>query len=87
MFPLSTQTPPQHRRIFHGTAIHSKALTEIEYLHNTLIGVDEIGLIAFVEENVEDKDVEEKIKQQGWDLAGEGVELTRLSKGEFLIPG
>ncbi|GAA5847273.1 hypothetical protein JCM5353_002666 [Sporobolomyces roseus] len=79
--------PTLSRRIFHGTAIHSKNLTEIEYLHNTLIGVDETGLIAFVEENIEEEDVEENIKQHGWNLSEEGVELIRIHKGEFLIPG
>lgn len=31
--------------------------------------------------------MKEKIKQHGWKLSEEGVELIRVDKGEFLIPG
>ncbi|CAG8534352.1 28457_t:CDS:2, partial [Racocetra persica] len=37
---------------FYGTLIHSLSLTELEFIHNALLGVDNRGKIAFLERNV-----------------------------------
>ncbi|GAA5941451.1 uncharacterized protein JCM15063_006106 [Sporobolomyces koalae] len=79
--------PPLTRRVVYGSAIHSRSLTEIEYLNNTLIGVDMDGLIAFVERNVEREELEEKIAQHGWSLQDGSTSLLLLRRGEFLVPG
>ncbi|GAA6059436.1 hypothetical protein JCM10212_005375 [Sporobolomyces blumeae] len=78
---------PLTRRIFHGTAIHSRSLTELEYLHDALIGVDERGVIVFVERDVEwnEDEVKRKVEAHGWNL--HEAELVRMKHGEFLIPG
>lgn len=69
--------------MFHGTLVHSRSLTEIEYLTDALLGVDEAGLIAFVERDVSKEDVSKRLKEHGW----EAVEVVNLKRGEFLCPG
>ncbi|GAA5881398.1 hypothetical protein JCM16303_000162 [Sporobolomyces ruberrimus] len=83
----ATPSPPLKRRVLHGTAIHSKSLTEIEYLRNTLIGVDENGVIAFLERDVEAGKIEEIVVKHGWSLDDSETERVSLKRGEFLIPG
>jgi len=56
-------------------------------LHNTLIGVDENGVIAFVERDNEAGKVEEILVKHGWSLEDGKTDRVVLSKGEFLIPG
>ncbi|GAA5905260.1 uncharacterized protein JCM6883_006337 [Sporobolomyces salmoneus] len=84
-----TRTPPTplRRRVFYGTAIHSKSLTEIVYLQRALIGVDEQGVIAFIERDIEEEKVEEIIVKHEWSLEEGTTEKVVLGKGEFLIPG
>ena len=80
----STPSPiSSRRRVFYGTAVHSKSLDEIEYLHQALIGTDAHGVIAFVEANVEPEGVADRLGALGCSDAP----LTRLRKGEFLLPG
>ncbi|GAA5979310.1 hypothetical protein JCM5350_006962 [Sporobolomyces pararoseus] len=84
---MTQTTPLRKRRVFHGTAIHSKSLTEIEYLSNSLIGVDENGVIAFVERDVERSKVQEIVSKHGWSLEDGTTESVTSGKGTFLIPG
>lgn len=82
--PHPKQAPPLARRVFHGTLIHSRSLTEIEYLTDALLGVNEAGVIAFLDKDVrEEKQVASKLEERGW----KGVQVITLKRGEFLIPG
>ncbi|CAG8827078.1 19936_t:CDS:1, partial [Gigaspora rosea] len=36
-------------QIFYGTLIHSLSLTELEFIHNALLGVNNQGKIVFLE--------------------------------------
>ncbi|BGP14651.1 hypothetical protein JCM10213_001639 [Rhodosporidiobolus nylandii] len=85
--PALAPSPPAPlpRRVFHGTCIHSRSLTETECLQDALLGVDQAGTIAFVEKEVPAGEVEQRLEQLGW--AGADVQLVRLKKGDFLIPG
>ncbi|SCZ99504.1 BZ3500_MvSof-1268-A1-R1_Chr3-1g06043 [Microbotryum saponariae] len=76
-------TPTLSRQVWYGDAVHSKSLTEIEYLTSSLIGVDETGAIAFVERASSADEIERVLHVKGWT----GVEVTRMGKGEFLCPG
>lgn len=69
--------------MFHGTLVHSRSLTEIEYLSDALLGINEVGVIAFLEKDVPEEDVLGRLKEQGW----EGAQVTSLKRGEFLCPG
>ncbi|GAA5835886.1 hypothetical protein JCM9279_002131 [Rhodotorula babjevae] len=73
----------QRRRAFHGTLVHALSLTDTEYLHDALIGVDEAGVIAFVDKSVSAAEVEDRLDERGWGQA----QVVRLVKGEFLMPG
>ncbi|GAA5969899.1 hypothetical protein JCM11641_008078 [Rhodosporidiobolus odoratus] len=79
------QPTPLPRRVFYGTCIHSRSLTDLDYLSNALLGVDESGTIAFVEEDIAADQVEARLRELQWPITA--VELVRLRKGEFLIPG
>ncbi|BGP54237.1 hypothetical protein JCM8202_001371 [Rhodotorula sphaerocarpa] len=76
---------PIRRRAFYGTLVHSLSLTEIEYVHDALLGVDEAGRIAFVERSVQAEQVEERLEAHGW-TAGDGQRID-LTGDEFLMPG
>lgn len=76
---------PTRRRAFYGTLVHSLSLTEIEYVHDALLGVDEAGRIAFVERSVQAEQVEERLEAHGW--TGENVQRIELKRDEFLMPG
>ncbi|GAA6009451.1 hypothetical protein JCM11491_003561 [Sporobolomyces phaffii] len=84
---MTQTTPHLRRRILHGTAIHSQSLTEVEYLHKALIGVDEHGVIAFVERDVEVEALDEILVKHGWSPDERDTDRTLLGHGEFLIPG
>lgn len=71
------------RRVLYGTAVHSKSLDEIEYLKRALVCIDESGVIAHIERDVEEETVLERIMALGYSEAP----LTKLEKGEFLLPG
>ncbi|BGP30684.1 hypothetical protein JCM10296v2_002441 [Rhodotorula toruloides] len=77
-----TSTP---RRVFYGTLVHAVSLTETEYFDNALLGVDEAGVIAFVEKEVPSGRVDERLQALGW--TGADVQVVRMRKGEFLMPG
>ncbi|GAA6002101.1 hypothetical protein JCM10207_003074 [Rhodosporidiobolus poonsookiae] len=86
---MPARTPPTPpalpRRVFHGTVIHSRSLTETEYLQDALLAVDAAGTIAFVEREVPAEEVDRRLSELGW--VGVDVEVVRLKRGEFLIPG
>ncbi|KAM0754831.1 Metallo-dependent hydrolase [Meredithblackwellia eburnea MCA 4105] len=73
------------QRIFHGAIIHSLTLTELEVLPSALLGVDDKGIIAFLDKDVPADKVQQVItdSHKGW----ENVQLVTLKRGEFLCPG
>ena len=44
-----TMAPPLQKTIYTGTFIHTPSLTHLKILENTAVGVDEDGIIAFIE--------------------------------------
>ncbi|SCV71165.1 BQ2448_2753 [Microbotryum intermedium] len=67
--------PTLKRQVWYGDAVHSQSLTEIEYLTSVLIGVDEAGVIAFVERPSSADTIERILETKGW----AGVEVVRLN--------
>lgn len=71
------------------------SLRKLEYLRDTLLAVDEAGLIAFIASSTEgdshangiktEQDVQFILSQQGWELAE--TQIVWLKRGEFIIPG
>lgn len=72
--------------MFYGTLVHSLSLTEIEYLENALLGVDENGVIAFLDKAVSSAaDVDQRLEAHGW--SRQDAQVVELKRGEFLMPG
>jgi hypothetical protein len=74
------------KRLFHGDFVHSLSNRQLEYLKDTLLAVDEHGIIAFTQPGIARTDVDATVaalQQPEWSQAS----LIKLQKGEFLIPG
>lgn len=80
---LITHVTSQSRKAFYGSLVHSISLTELEYIEDALMGVSELGVIAFVERNVAEEAVTDKLAE----LDFADCELVKLASGEFLMPG
>ena len=71
------------RRVFHGSFVHSLGKRELEYLRDTALGVDEHGVIAFVEPASSREELEEVLNRYHW----QDADVRRLDRGDFVIPG
>jgi guanine deaminase len=71
---------PISKTIYLGAFVHSASLAELEVCAKGAVGVDDEGVIAFVERNVEIGEV--KKKHEGWEEA-KVVEV----KDGFFFPG
>ena len=61
-------TKPLRRTVYLGTFIHSKTLGELERFEEAAIGVDENGIITFIEQNLSDLfGLKTRIQRYGWD--------------------
>ena len=82
---MSPVTSPQ---IFTGTFIHSTSRTELEYLHNAIICVDENGLIVKVSKDVTDVTaVMQQLRESlGW-ADRDDVSVHACQEGQFFFPG
>lgn len=84
--PLANASTAPWKRVFYGTLVHALSLTEIEYLENALLGVDESGVIAFVERDVSSApEIDQRLEAHGW--SRHGVHVVELKRSEFLMPG
>jgi hypothetical protein len=73
-------------KLFLGTFVHSKALDELEYLHNTAVFVDTSGTIVAVERECDEAKAKETLfLRLGWDAAE--VEVVTAQRGQFFFPG
>ena len=54
--------------VYSGTFIHCKSTTELEVLEHALVGVDEQGVIRFLEKDIQQngKSVEDIVHRWGW---------------------
>jgi len=73
-------------KVFLGLFVHSKALDELEYLHETAVFVDTSGTIVAVEKDCNEEKVRETVLARlGWDAAD--VEVVKARGGQFFFPG
>ena len=78
---------PLRKSIYFGTFIHNVSLSEVEILENSAVGVDEKGVIVFVEKDVGRSDVLRVAENHGW-RTGWGLYLTSSgSRARFWFPG
>ncbi|KAH7035555.1 uncharacterized protein B0I36DRAFT_429643 [Microdochium trichocladiopsis] len=80
---MSSSSPNQ---LFLGSFIHSVALGQLQYLHNTAICVNSSGKIVAVKQDC-DRDTAEQtlLPQLGWAL--DSVTITTAQDGQFFFPG
>lgn len=69
---------PLEKTIYTGSFVHSKSLQELESCQEAAIGVDEQGVIAFVE-----RDATVAKERPGWNSARK----IQIPKNAFLFPG
>jgi guanine deaminase len=70
----------RRKKLFLGTFVHSKTQTELEIVENSVIGVDEKGIIRFIDTNVK---VFTDSDKHGW----EDAQIIRVPQGAWLFPG
>jgi guanine deaminase len=72
--------------VYHGTFIHSKALDELEYLHNTAVFVDKEGRIVAIERECDltTAALSTTVSKLGWTP---DVSIEALTDGQFFFPG
>jgi guanine deaminase len=75
----SAMAPTLEKTIYKGPFVHSKSLQELDICQKGAIGVDEKGLIAFVERD----DVEGVSKKEGW----ENAKVVEVKDHGFFFPG
>ncbi|TPX12566.1 uncharacterized protein E0L32_000743 [Thyridium curvatum] len=64
--------------VFHGTAIHSVGLEQLEILENAALVIDTDGRISAFHKNIAHDDAALRVP---------GARLHRLRRGDFLVPG
>jgi guanine deaminase len=81
------------RKIFAGTFVHSKTLSDLEILHDTTLFVDEHGRIAAIEPTVRVDDAaaakEAARTALGWAEEQDGIPISFWKGGKemFWFPG
>ena len=73
---------PLRPTLYKGSFIHSVSLNELQVLENAIVGVDESGVIRFVERHVADGDVKDVVRGHGW----EEWDVVSAGRG-FWFPG
>lgn len=73
--------------LYIGPFVHSKSLHDLEICQKGIIGVDELGKIAFIERTGSDgeggEDGEAVAKKHGWD----SYNVVRIKDNGFFFPG
>lgn len=73
------------RRVIVGSIAFSENIDKITFLTNGIIGVDEHGIIAFVDDLGDSTSLAKTyVRSHGWDT---DIEIIHLDKGSFLCPG
>lgn len=76
---------PISKTIYVGSFVHSKSLTELDVCEKGAIGVDEEGVIRYVERGGEGVEVLQKVqeKEGGW----RDAEVVKIRGNGFFFPG
>ncbi|KAE9992229.1 hypothetical protein EG327_009727 [Venturia inaequalis] len=74
---------PPLKTIFVGPFVHCKALDQLDICEDGAIGVDENGVIAFIERDVEGRDADPVAKKHGW----VNPKVVKIYDTGFFFPG
>ncbi len=77
------ETSSQPRTVYFGPFVHSATLAELDICESGAIGVDEEGVIAFVDRDVKFENLDAKVKEHGW----EACKVVRIYDSGFFFPG
>lgn len=73
------------RRVFVGSIVTSKSITELQVIEHGILGVDASGVIAFVEDlGKRATDAAAYLQTRGWE---QDTEVVQLEDGSFVCPG
>jgi hypothetical protein len=90
MRPASHQSSPNTpRTLYHTPLTHSISLTELVHLPRALICVSPgpVGIIEWIEEDVEPSMLEQVASGHGVILADGDVEVVEIREGGGIVPG
>jgi guanine deaminase len=75
------------RQLFLGTFVHSKSRTELEFLHEAVVAVNEQGVIISIDANCKDLSAAAQAAREaaGWDE--DSVDTHKCQEGQFFFPG
>jgi hypothetical protein len=74
---------PPLKTIFIGPFVHCKSLEELDICEHGAIGVDEKGVIAFIERDVQGQDADPVSKKHGW----VNPKVVKIYDTGFFFPG
>lgn len=74
-------------KVFAGTFVHSRSRTELEYLHNAIVCVNEDGVIVDITLDAQNvaTTIQEIRETLGWE--SQDVEIHVCKEGQFFFPG
>ncbi|CCC06812.1 hypothetical protein SMACR_00842 [Sordaria macrospora] len=82
-----TLVNPQNQ-LFYGTFIYPKTLTELEYLYNTAVAVDQNGTIVAIERDCDlPKATNTLLPRLGWSPDSVTINTSSASHNQFFFPG
>lgn len=78
---------PRKFQVLLGTFIHSKTRSELEYIHNAAVAVDDSGKIAAIARDCESLSAarDKVLGQTGWNK--DDVDVVECGEGQFFFPG
>jgi guanine deaminase len=80
----SSSVNTRSRTVYYTAFTHSISLTELEHISKALICVGETGIIAWIEKDVSERDIDRVLADHG--LRIEDVEVIKIDEGG-IVPG
>jgi guanine deaminase len=75
------------RQLFLGTFVHSKSKTELEYLHDAVVAVNEQGVILSISSNCKDLSAAAHAAREAAHWEENSVDTYKCQDGQFFFPG
>ncbi|KHN97912.1 guanine deaminase [Metarhizium album ARSEF 1941] len=87
MVPTRLALEPRKFRVLVGTFVHSKSRSELEYIHDAAVAVDDGGTIVAMARGCENGNAakDKVLRETGW--THRHVDLVECGEGQFFFPG
>lgn len=78
---------PKKFQVLLGTFIHSQTRSELEYIHNAAVAVDDRGKIVAIAKDCESLSAarDKVLGETGWNKGD--VDIVEAAEGQFFFPG